>query len=190
LAVHAYAANQAGQIPVGPNIPDAGYGMAAADGAVATNRVWIGSHRQYDALGLLLPVELKQPRVLYCPDDDRREIHDELPKISTANDAYCSYVYRQLDARDDSAPGPLLDALGRNPAGQRVTVLALDVNVPALGRLNHRGREVNILLADGSAHRADNGDERLSIGQVWPQEAMLAALDELFIQADLSATRP
>lgn len=187
LAIHAYAANHAGRIPVGPTISEAGLGQNPADGEVATNRVWIGSHGMHDSLGVMLPRELKQPRILYCPDDDLREIHEELPKIGTANDAYCSYVYRQLDARSGPQRGDRLDALGLNPAGQRVVALALDINVPLLGRLNHRGLNVNILRADGSAGTVDNRDGRLSLAQVWPREQVLASLDELFVQADQSA---
>jgi prepilin-type N-terminal cleavage/methylation domain-containing protein/prepilin-type processing-associated H-X9-DG protein len=187
LAIHAYAANQAGRIPVGPTITGGAMASAPADGEVATNRIWIGPCRLYDSLGVMLPRELTQPRVLYCPADDLQEIHQELPKIGTDADAYCSYVYRQIEARKDSKDADRLDALGLNPAGQRVVALALDVNVPMLGRLNHGGREVNILRADGSVQTVDNGGGRLSIAAIWPREQMLAALDDLFTTADAEA---
>jgi len=185
IAIHAYAQAQAGRIPVGPTLPEAG-----AFEQIATNRIWIGSAECYDGLGLLLPAELKQPGSLYCPGDDTEDPDEEMPRLGTSRDAYCSYVYRQLDARDEeTARRCTLDDLGRNPEGRLVTALAMDINVESIGRRNHRGRVVDILRADGGAVSEDNSDGRLSLTTIIPPEIVPVLLDEMWIQADRATRR-
>ncbi len=185
VAIHAYASTNSNSVPVGPTIPEAG-----AFSQIATNRIWLGEPACWDGLGLLLPVEANDPRIFYCPADDTEDLDEELPRLGTVRDAYCSYVYRQLDARSpETAFRSCLEDLGRNPRGHPVLALALDINVESIGRYNHRGRVADVLRADGGAVSASNCDGRLSLSRILPMEEVPLLLDDLFIEADRAAYR-
>jgi prepilin-type N-terminal cleavage/methylation domain-containing protein len=168
VAIHSYAHDADGCIPVGPSVPavDTGYQIFAAEPTFCTNRTWVGGVAQtYEGLGLLTAAgELDDLTLYNCPGD---------PTISDAvaaggwPDVYQSYLYRQLDARALDTAGAKLDRLGRNPAGGRVRVLALDVNVEVgldgRPRFNHRGVLVNVLDIGGAARSERNPDAALSI---------------------------
>ena len=81
--------------------------------------------------------------------------------------------------------------MGKNPDGDEVTALALDVNVElsfdGRSRYNHRGLRVNILFADSHAATANNQDGVLSIPVVTmpPDESVYRVdVSSIFKHAD------
>lgn len=168
LAVHMYAEDEEGVIPIGPSIPApmTGYGMYAAEPFFATNRTWVGGPSQtWEGLGLLTGQgHLSDLRLFACPGD----LEDSSAAVGAGwGDVYQSYLYRQLDARSSGSAGLRLGGLGHNPGGAEVTALALDVNVilsfTGTPRYNHRGQTVNVMFADGRVETIKNHDGALSI---------------------------
>jgi len=152
-AVLTYASVWKNQIPVGPD------GM----NETATNQIWIGADQVYNAHGVLLEKHLENREAFYCPDDNSSDPQEELAKIHSGENAYCSYLYRQLDARAAAAPSRRLDMLGLNGAGDPVRVLLLDMNseleMDRNGngevnsddfRTNHKGLRVTVGFAAGN----------------------------------------
>jgi prepilin-type N-terminal cleavage/methylation domain-containing protein/prepilin-type processing-associated H-X9-DG protein len=163
LGVQAYAAQHNDAIPRGPASPMFYFPTQGWD-EWATNQVWLGNLSANQGLGALLDVDLRQPRVLFCPADDTNDPTEELEKIEQRGDedAFCSYLYRQRDqiTRDR------LDYLGTNDLGLEARALALDANSRGPGELarsNHAGREVNILYRDGHAETFENRQQVFSI---------------------------
>lgn len=196
LAIHAYAAENSGFLPRGPE-PAHPYDFTG--NRIATNQLWIGSRgwiepppnpRQYQGLGVLLPVICPTPMVYFCPSDDVHEWHTSVPRIGTDDDAYGSYIYRQLDHLPPDYQAGLLDCLGENIVGDQVVpveALALDANALGPGTFhhtNHGARVANVLYRDGSVRRFANRNNCLAL----PAEAfplgILPALDQLLTNAD------
>jgi hypothetical protein len=176
-----YANLYKGMIPVGPG---ANNGMEVDDGAglrkatykeMATSQIWAGKppgatqQIGYCGLGLLLMAKSATPPVYYCPADPTEDETEEQPKITTDQDAYGSYLYRQ----GQMLPGrPMLGDLGDNPVKRdsgmdttvKVQALAMDVQVtgPAERKhLIHQGDKVNILFQDTSVRDFANRNEWL-----------------------------
>ena len=156
ISIQAYAVQHNDAIPRGPaeRLP---YFPSQGWDEWATNQVWIGPLKAYQALGPLLARDLTQPRVLFCPADDSSDPIEELAKVERRGeeDAFCSYLYRQCDqiTRDR------LDNLGENGLGLAARALVLDVNSLGTGdlaRTNHQARKVNILYLDGHAETFEN----------------------------------
>lgn len=194
-AVHMYATEENDRIPVGPDFPiplPGGYSGPPMN-ALATNQLWIGSARMYNAHGVLLENYMPQTKMMFCPDDDSRDPIEELDKIEKrgAEDAYCSYFYRQLDGR---APGAkvrsTLGSLGLNDADGRVTALIMDMNskmeVPGMGRhtrTNHRAEKVSVGFAEGHAAVFPNPEDNMTLRQI-DVPRLFERLDEIFEYAD------
>ncbi|MFH1748599.1 MAG: type II secretion system protein [Planctomycetota bacterium] len=200
--IHAYAIEYAGFIPRGPEPePDNPYDFTA--NTVATNQLWIGvegmgpppAHpREYQGLGCLLTTTCPDPKVYYCPADDIADRTHELPKIGTDQDAYSSYLYRQLDHLSPDYSRGLLDELGTNEFDDqviRVEALALDMNSLGPGTYyhsNHNAKTANILYRDASVRRYQNRDNCLAI----PPEIfanpldVFTAIDQLLSNADFA----
>jgi prepilin-type N-terminal cleavage/methylation domain-containing protein len=189
-AIHLYAAEQNGSIPYGPSFPLFG-AQGPPTNTVASNNIWIGPARSYNAHGALLQKHLGNAQAMYCPDDDSADPIEELEKIrQRAPDAvvYCSYFYRQLDARSPvSSPSTMLDCLGNNAAGLRVTALIMDANsllqIPGVPtRTNHRAENVCVGFAGGHVGKFENSGGNLTLIGSVPD--MLPRLDSIFERAD------
>ena len=132
------------------------------------------------------------PKVYFCPADDNFEMSDSLPLIGTDEDAYGSYLYRQLDHLPPDYEAGRLDALGSNQVGEYVVpveALALDANSlgpETLRHTTHEGRVANVLYRDGSVRRFENRDNCLAIPPeaFAPPTGVLLALDQLFTNVD------
>ena len=187
LAISTYANEHEGQIPRGPTC---GGPFDFTCAKVATNQLWIGEGNpdhplSYNGPGALFEGYAPVPKVFYCPADDNRNMVEELPKISTADDAYGSYTYRQLD----QLPGPrnlgVLSDLGTNEIGGvkvRVEALAMDTNSLGPGSFrhtNHKTLRVNVLYRDGAVQTFDNEAGTFSI----PEETFFSPLD-IFTRLD------
>jgi prepilin-type N-terminal cleavage/methylation domain-containing protein len=157
-------------------MPTDGFSDDPDAGKVATSVIWnsipMPRPAGYTGLGLLCILDqrfLGDAAVLFCPGDSDNHMGESVRnmRFRPANDiAECSYIYRQLDARDaDSGRAGKLGGLGLNPAGQPVKAIAADRNYlsyrddfftdPAR-RIAHDGTTVNILREDGSVVSALN----------------------------------
>jgi len=163
LGIQSYAAQHNDAIPRGPAaplpfFPDQGWDQWL------TNQLQIGMLHAAQGLGPLLPADLREPRVLFCPADDTSDPVEELAKIEerAALDAYCSYFYRQRDQTTRDR----LSCLGENALGLPARALVLDANSlgsGALLRTNHEARRVNILYLDGHAATFENHEQLFSL---------------------------
>ncbi|HNQ23003.1 MAG TPA: DUF1559 domain-containing protein [Phycisphaerae bacterium] len=196
-AIHLYAGACYGRIPCGPG-PQHPYDFSGNH--VATNQIWTadedppGPHPpdHYVGLGVLLRTVTTEAKLLYCPADDNLDIEEELPKLGTGADAYCSYLYRQLDQLPTDAGAGQLDRLGTNVIDDvpvPVEALVLDINSLGPGELfhtNHEARLVNILFRDGSVRCFTNKDNVLALArEVFANPmAIPAAIDQLLTNAD------
>ncbi|MCG3136270.1 MAG: hypothetical protein HJJLKODD_00096 [Phycisphaerae bacterium] len=191
--VTAYSLENKDLFPRGPSHSGSPNPLLNVD--VATNQIWMGNSfmgtpwinpgsattyeapPQYVGLGLLSrKSDRRANQFLYCPADDQLDIRQEVPKIGqTGEDAYCSYLFRQLDF---TPPEILITAklndLRKNtvqikgtsvdppkPVELDVTMLAMDINlwgdngiIPK--RTNHNGTFVNISFVDGSVQQYEN----------------------------------
>jgi prepilin-type N-terminal cleavage/methylation domain-containing protein len=197
-AIHAYANEQRGYIPRGPE-PAHPFDFAA--NTLATNQLWIGAGgggpppahpQEYNGLGSLLNTILTDARALFCPADDNFNLQEEAPKVGTSHDAYGSYLYRQLDHLPVNAAQGKLDRLGENDVdGQLVPVEALALDANSLGpgdfhHTNHRGRRVNVMFRDGSVNGFENRADAFAISaKVFFDFAGLpTAIDQILTNAD------
>lgn len=201
FGIHAYAVEYAGLIPRGPEpVSDLDF----TGNRIATNQLWIGEGpytppdhaRQYHGLGRLLITTCPDPKAYFCPSDDNYNLDHSEPNIGTANNAYGSYVYRQLDHLPEGAERGVLDDLGVNRVDDvdvRVETLALDTNSlgpePYYHHTNHRAKQANVLYRDASVARRKNRDNALAL----PPEAfaglpnpagMTEGLDQLLTNTD------
>ena len=194
-ALHIYATEENDLIPAGPDtpMPLPGGITGPPTNTIATNQLWIGAARTYNAHGALLVKHLSQPAAMFCPGDDSSDPVEELAKLKDRSDqdAYCSYLYRQLDARaPGQSPSRSLDDLGLNAAGGPVRALILDMNskmqVPGMERhtrTNHGGREVSVGFVDGHAELVKNTDDALTM-RSGDEPVLFERLDEILEYAD------
>ncbi|MGE0480906.1 MAG: type II secretion system protein [Phycisphaerae bacterium] len=200
VAIHAYAQDERGAIPRGPDMI---HPFDFASSAFATNQLWVGvggpgfpaAHpEQYTALGVLYRRLNPPPQLFFCPSDDKFNQFEELPRIGTTQDAYGSYMYRQLDHLPSERRAGVLDALGRNVVDDvaiPVEALALDTN--SLGEeefrhTNHRALFGHVLYRDAAVRGYRNPDRYFAI----PTAAFVnfsllpVAIDQLLSNADFS----
>ncbi len=197
--LHAYAAEERGFIPRGP---DPLHPFDFSSNQMATNQIWIGdgepafpaTHpRQNLGLGHLLRTTCPHPGVFFCPADGNFNQATELPHIGSAENAYGSYLYRELDCLPREAAAGILDQLGENSAerGESVRVEALALDMNSLGpepyhQVNHDGRRVNVLFRDGAVREFRNTADCLAIPAAAFADLMQVprAIDQLLINAD------
>ena len=194
LAVLSYADENRELIPRGPAC-EGPYDFFCAD--YATNQIWIGaeapSHpRTRTGLGTLIPGAQATKRLFYCPADDSSDLEEELPRVGTDLDAYCSYTYRQLDMLPEERDLGRLSNLGSNQVGEvlvPVEALAFDAN--SLGaepyhRTNHNGAQVNVLYRDRSVLTFTNEEDIFSVRaqDFDPFFMVFLRMDQILVNAD------
>lgn len=182
LAIHEYAHENDGQIPLGPKAPPftSPANLYPSTGA-PTSLLSLQSGAPV-GLGLLLAEHLAtQPKVLFCPGADQPvEMEAELAKVGRYQ-AQGSYFYRhaantQLSDTPAGTNGLLsrvqLDNLGLNRDGHPIRALAIDslfLCPPSLAMFNvkprthHQQKLVDILYADGSVASRLNQDARFTV---------------------------
>jgi prepilin-type N-terminal cleavage/methylation domain-containing protein/prepilin-type processing-associated H-X9-DG protein len=167
IAIRAYADDNSGNIPYGPQAPPftSPFDLYPSTGA-PTSLISLNGGAPV-ALGLLLQAYVaSQPKVLFCPGSDQFVDTDaQLAQVGICQ-AQCSYYYRHggNTALFDNAASPFvpahikLDNLGLNGNGLPIRALALDTEFlcsPALATYNvlpsthHQQLSVNILFSDG-----------------------------------------
>jgi prepilin-type N-terminal cleavage/methylation domain-containing protein len=202
LAIRLYADDNAGHIPCGPD-PATPYDFGAND--LATNQLWIGANgivptgshaHEYNGLGPLIDTVSPEAKLFYCPADDNFNLSEEYPRIGTDEDAYGSYMYRQLDRLPECDSPGRIDYLGANVVdGQEVRVEALALDTNSLGpaayglhHTNHRGKWVNIVFRDASVRSFRNTEDVLAIPAATfaDMTRIPAAIDQLLTNADFA----
>lgn len=198
LGIHAYANDNRGFIPRGP---DPAHPYDLNSNAMATNLIWGGdgtpqfpaSHpRSWFGQGRLFDTTCPDADMFFCPADDNFNQHSQLERLETTNHAYGSYLYRELDHLPPKAANGQLDQLGSNivaGVAVRVGALALDINSLGPGsyrHTNHHARRVNVLYRDGAVLGYRNDDNVLALApDVFNDPANIpTAIDQLLINAD------
>jgi prepilin-type N-terminal cleavage/methylation domain-containing protein len=198
--IQLYSNDFGGIIPRGPD-PNNPFDFSGNQ--IATNQLWIGSGgagppvanpHQFQGLGPMIHSTCPDPKVYFCPADSNYNLDEELPRIETDQDAYGSYLYRQLDALPLDAAAGLLDNLGENIVDDvHVCVEALALDTNSLGpdayyHVNHGVLRVNVLFRDGSVRRYANRENCLAIppSAFDPPTGILTALDQIMINADFA----
>jgi prepilin-type N-terminal cleavage/methylation domain-containing protein/prepilin-type processing-associated H-X9-DG protein len=191
IGIISYCADFNGYLPRGPETMN--YYFGTPWNQIATSQAWLSAEQSYNGLGVIMEHELRDPRVLFCPDDDTNDPVEELAKLKNRSaDAYTSYLYRQLD----QTTATRLEALGKNGAGNEARALALDVNSlgdlhPALRRTNHQNAQVNILYVDGHVNSRLNEMDVFSMDAASANATMFGnfapaqrRLDQIMVTAD------
>lgn len=188
-AVHLFAAEHSGEIPVGP----AGVHPWFAPHAwrqIASNQVYVSAGGTFflNAHGALPALKLLSPEMLFCPDDNSADAPEQLRQMQEGEQTnlYCSYLYRQMD--EVSAAAPRLDDLGVNGRGDPVRALLLDADsrmtLPgAPVRFNHRCEKANIAFVDASAETFAQPNEEFTL-RASDATRILLRLDEILQAAD------
>ncbi|QQE13838.1 DUF1559 domain-containing protein [Planctomycetota bacterium] len=170
IAIHAYAVNEDGHIPISTAPADF---MHFYDGQYApTSQIQLmtpsgNKPSELVGYGKILDGYISEGLAFFCPaDDDLDNADEEFEKIASGEDVFSSYYYRNHPESDKT----LIENLGiwkdNNGQGVTLTALALDRNslpeVPQYGinaQTNHQVETVNILHTDGHVgqNREDNG---------------------------------
>ena len=199
LAIHLYANNFNSRIPVGPNdpMPLSASVMGPPFNLIASNQLWIGYMKKYNSHGVLLNGYLETAEAFFCVGDDSKDPSQELDKMYhlADEDAYGSYLYRQLDA-GPAAYVPHTGKLGRlgpNARGDPISALLMDMNstmqvpgMPQHTRTNHQGAQTSIGFTDGHAQIFSNKNQQLTLRH-GDEPQLFERMDEIFELADALA---
>jgi prepilin-type processing-associated H-X9-DG protein len=180
MAIYSYCQHYNGCIPAVTDSP--------------TNQVWHDTAGAPDSLGVLVTQSyVTEPGVLFCPLDLTNSAQVDgarigMPAGKAGGDAYGSYLYRQ----ECIGTGTFhIDSPGRNPDGQFIRTLALDISCPPYPEPAHGGNSVNILFCDGGVKTIDNVDNLYSIMDIsyYPPNAqglppVVAEIQKVFVNAD------
>jgi prepilin-type N-terminal cleavage/methylation domain-containing protein len=179
LAMHAYAQDNDGKLPYGPNAPPFSHPAEFYPSTGSPTSLLSLRSGVPVALGLLLKDHLAHtPKVLFCPGADQTlDADTELAKVGT-NQAQGSYYYRhggvtQLFYTPPTEPESIrLEKLGNNRNGKPIRALAIDsqflcsftvaaYNVKS--RTHHRQKLADILYVDGSVASRPNRDGQFTV---------------------------
>lgn len=179
-AIQAYAVDNNGCIPYGPNAPPPSPSNLYPVTGMVTSQLSLSDGRPV-GLGLLLASHLgRNPSILFCPGADNPiDAGRELARVGKSQ-AISSYYYRHGSNILTTINAPRatwddhirLENLGTNSRGARIRALMADQNfltdtpLPAFGiavRTNHRQARVNAGFADGHAETRFNADGRYSV---------------------------
>ncbi|HUT59229.1 MAG TPA: prepilin-type N-terminal cleavage/methylation domain-containing protein [Phycisphaerae bacterium] len=170
--VHMYATDHAGQLICGSDNPlkYPGQGTLPAINTLASFQIWLGLNQEYSSLAELTEGGYMPWGMLFCPNDDDADMEDEYEKLRTRSgeNAWGSYLYRQLDGQSADPPRRKIEGLGTNTAGQPIKALIVDMQctmewtgLPT--KSNHGGKDLSLGLVDGSTKRVDNVSDRLTL---------------------------
>jgi prepilin-type N-terminal cleavage/methylation domain-containing protein len=182
LALHAYASDNDGKIPYGPQAPPftSPFDLYPSTGA-PTSLISHGDGAPV-GLGLLLKEHLcNQPKVLFCPSSDQPiDANAQLANVGIRQ-AQCSFYYRHagntllFDNPNAGVAAPdhiKLDDLGNNRNGLPIRALAIDTQFlcsPGMATFginpstHHRQLTANILFSDSHAVSRPNRDGRFLV---------------------------
>ena len=121
-------------------------------------------------LGRLIELRLLNGKQVFCPTDGDANPAGELEKLwgRSRDNAWGSYLFRQLDGQAGKVNRTRLGSLGMNKKGAKITALAMDVQctlryqaVPI--KRPHDGVGSTIGYMDGSAKYVPNVGENLTL---------------------------
>jgi prepilin-type processing-associated H-X9-DG protein len=157
--------------------------------SLGTFQFWLGLNQEPSGLGVLLKEGTLTGPVMFCPTDTETDVTAECEKFTSRSteNAWCSYLYRQLDAQASSPAKRNLAMLGKNAQGKRVTALILDIQATMdwIGlpkKKLHDGVKCNIGFADGSVITVRNKDDNLTFSG--PTSDTEFRVDHIFEYAD------
>ena len=211
IAASAYATENGGRIPYGPEETNGGVLSGVDDlyiiNGMTTSLISDKFGRVVGA-GLMLDQYLQEtPEILFCPGSDQAVVaQEELDRVGTGS-AISGYYYRHgsnttddLDEhRTTGAPMDTrtrLDNLGLNRNGDEARALFVDNNFilpdgssfyDLFHRSNHDRQYVNVAYADGHAEQRTNLDSKYEVNVVGTN--LYSAIDkmvEVFELADVS----
>lgn len=177
VAIHAYASDNRGSIPFGPDPPTKTISNFYPTLGMPTSLISLEVTGNPVGLGLLLDKYLSRtPKVLFCPDADQDVDSDaELAKVGH-DQAQCDYYYRHGSGGDMLHPSGTdhikLASLGLNSNSYPIRALVMDQDFlcdPSLAlfhvnqRTNHRRKSVNVLFSDGHVSALDNSTDQYTV---------------------------
>lgn len=186
IGIITYTVDHNGHIPNNP-LPPAGFFWFGNE--VANSLMFSFDHNPPGLVGhgMVLNGYLDDERAMFCPDDDSSDPFEELENILRKTDnAFSSYLYRQLDRTQDSR----IDFLGESTDGVRATALLLDMNALLPGdnfRTNHGNRIVNVFYIDGHVERYPNSSNQTDgVFSLRPPDMadFFSRLDQIIVNAD------
>jgi prepilin-type N-terminal cleavage/methylation domain-containing protein/prepilin-type processing-associated H-X9-DG protein len=179
IAIHTYAADNAGRIPYGPIAPPFTHPAEFYPSTGSpTSLISLRSGAPV-GMGLLLKEHLSAaPKVLFCSGSDQAvDQAAELAKVGTTQ-AQGSYYYRHggitqlFHTPAEPVPHLQLDHLGDNRNGRPIRALAMDSQFLCSGDVatygvkpstHHRRKVANILFSDGHVSTVANGTQRFTV---------------------------
>lgn len=158
--------------------------------ALGTFQLWIGLNNEAPGFGLLIEQGFLPVESVFCPSDSGADPAAEGEVLRThagTTNAWCSYLYRQLDAQQAPVTSKL-GSLSRNARGKRLAALILDMqcSITYTGlpkKDNHGGKMCSVGFADGSASAVENTDQRFTLNDVGVE----TRLNAIFEAADALA---
>lgn len=171
-AIHMYADSNKGALVCGSAHPlqYPGQGPWLPINSLATFQFWLGLNQEVSGLGVLVEKGFFPSTALFCPTDADGDPTVECEKFNkhTAEDAWCSYLFRQLDGQADSPAMTKLVNLGNNAKGIPITALVMDIQCTMVWnglpiKRNHDGTVCCIGFIDGSAMAFPNTDQNLTL---------------------------
>lgn len=171
-AIHMYANDNKGALVSGSANPllYAGQAPFLPINSLATFQLWLGLNQEPTGMGVLVESRMLPAKSLFCPTDIDADVTAEAEKLRTrsTDNAWCSYLYRQLDGQESTPLKNRLANLGNNAQGKRITALVMDMQcafqwtgVPI--KKNHDGARCCIGFSDGSARVVPNTDQNLTL---------------------------
>lgn len=178
--VHMYAAVEQGRLATGSNkaLLYPGQGPSVPISSAASFQIWLGLNQEAPGLGVLLNGNYVPADSLFCPEDSAADEKNQLNLYTTksSENAWCSYLYRQLDgqvgASDNGglppSPRTRMDGLGTNNQGNSVSALIMDMHctmdwtgLPL--KSNHGGYRSAVGFLAGSVRMYDDPTEQLTL---------------------------
>lgn len=190
-AVHLYAAEHDGRLATGSDnlLLYPGQAPQRPISSVASFQIWLGLNQEHTSLGVLLSADLLPPEAVFCPDDETADATAELERFRTGagQDAWCSYLYRNLDGQAPGASKALLEDLGTNAQGGRVTALVMDMQCTMQWaglplKSNHGGTQSVVGFVSGGAGMFSNEGAELTLNG--STSATYTRLDRILEHAD------
>ena len=190
-AIHMYANENKGALVSGSANPLLYEGQPPylPINSLATFQLWLGLNQETTGMGMLVESRMLPAKTLFCPTDIGADVTAESEKLHTrsTDNAWCSYLYRQLDNQESTPLKNRLANLGNNAQGKRIAALIVDMQCEMQWaglpiKKNHEGARCGIGFTDGSARLVPNTDQRLTLSG--PTDQVEQRLDEMLEYAD------
>ena len=138
--------------------------------SMASFQLWLGLNQEATGLGMLLQNGMLPGGVLFCPTDTEADATVECEKLKSksTDNAWCSYLFLQLDGQANGTSKNRLESLGNNAQGRKIVALVIDMQctldwtgLPI--KKNHDGTMCNVGFIDGSVIAVPNTDQNMTL---------------------------